>query len=89
MDEMSDSVQIPAIRGDEVWRPFATRVTLGRARPAQGAEAGLEALTSALRSPMNPPPGGRLAADRADLMKNEPGPGGPVYTVLHESPLKE
>lgn len=85
MDEMSDSVQILAIRGDEVWRPFATRVTLGRARPAQGAEA----LTSALRSPMNPPPGGRLAADRADLMKNEPGPGGPVYTVLHESPLKE
>lgn len=65
-------------------RPFAAHVTLGRVRSSRGADA----LTSALRSPMNPPPGGRLAVDRADLMRSELGPGGPVYTVLHESPLK-
>ena len=66
-------------------RPFAAHVTLGRVRSAHGAEA----LTSVLRSPMNPPPGGRLVVDRADLMRSELGPGGPVYTVLHESLLKE
>jgi len=27
--------------------------------------------------------------DRADLMRSELGPSGPVYTVLHESLLKE
>jgi 2'-5' RNA ligase len=37
---------------------------------------------------MNPPPGGRLAVDRADLMKSKLGPGGPVHTVSYESPLK-
>ncbi len=65
-------------------RPFAAHVTLGRVRSSRGTDA----LTSVLRSPMNPPPGGRLAVDRADLMRSELGPGGPVYTVLHESLLK-
>ncbi len=65
-------------------RPFAAHVTLGRVRSARGAEA----LTSALGSPMNPPPGGRLAVDRADLMRSKLGPQGPIYTVLHESRLK-
>lgn len=82
--EMSNSEQMAAAHGDEGGRMFAAHATLDRVRSSRGAEA----LTSGLRSPMNPPPGGRLAVDRADLARSELGPGGPGGTVLREPPLK-
>lgn len=65
-------------------RPFSAHVTLGRVRSAAGAEAVVRRL-EAFPLPLGIEP---FRVRRIGLMRSDLLPGGPVYTRLHESPLR-